>query len=123
VIMLVSKRCLFINRHAPYGSSHPQETLDMAYALAAFEHRVSLLFMDDGVYQILHNQAPAMIGMKEISHAFRAWEDYGIEHLYVEKASLEIRGIGVEELLVNVCLVSSTELHEIMEQQDFIFSD
>lgn len=121
--MSQNKTCLFINRRSPYGSSHAQEALDMAFALSAFEHKVSLVFMDDGVLQILRDQDPSDIGMKNISPTFRAWEDYEIDHIYVEKESLEMRGMDKSDLLIEAEIIEADQLGKIIEQQDFIFND
>jgi len=117
------KTCLFIHRRSPYGSSRAQEVLDMAFTLSAFEHKVSLVFMDDGVLQIIRDQDPSAIGMKNISPTFRAWEDYGIEHIYVEKESLEMRGMNQMDLLIEAEIIEADQLGKIMEKQDFIFND
>jgi tRNA 2-thiouridine synthesizing protein C len=118
-----NKTCLFINRRSPYGSSHSQEALDMAFALSAFEHKVSLVFMDDGVLQIMRDQDPSGIGMKNISPTFRAWEDYEIEHMYVEKESLEMRGIKKSDLLIDAEIIEADQLGKLIGQQNFIFND
>ena len=95
----------------------------MAYALSAFEHKVSLFFMDDGVLQIIRDQDPWDIGMKNVSPTFRAWEDYEIEHIYVEKESLEMRGMKNTDLLIKIEIVGADQLGKIIEKQDFIFND
>lgn len=118
-----NKTCIFINRRSPYGSSHAQEALDMAFALSAFEHKISLIFMDDGVLQIMRDQNPSGIGMKNISPTFRAWEDYEIEHIYVEKESLQMRGMDKMDLLIGAEIVAADQLGKIIEKQDFIFND
>ncbi len=51
-----SKKLLFISRHAPYGSSLARDALDAVLASSAYDQQLSLLFMDDGVFQLLKNQ-------------------------------------------------------------------
>ncbi len=112
-----------MNRRSTYGSSHAQEALDMAFALSAFEHKVSLIFMDDGVLQLMRDQDPTDIGMKNISPTFRAWEDYEIEHIYVEKESLEMRGMKKSDLLIEAEIIDADQLGKLIGEQDFIFND
>jgi len=121
--MSQNKTCFFINRRSPYGSSYAQEALDMAFALSAFEHKVSLIFMDDGVLQIMRDQDPSGIGMKNISPTFRAWQDYEIENIYVEKESLEIRGMKKSDLMIEVKIIEADQLGKLIGKQDFIFND
>jgi len=60
--------------------------------------------------------------MKNFSPTFRALDDYDVEKLYVEKESLEARGLTAEDLVVPVEVVGSEELREIMAQQDVVLS-
>jgi tRNA 2-thiouridine synthesizing protein C len=60
--------------------------------------------------------------MKNFSPTFRALDDYDVEKLYVEKESLEARGLAADDLVVPVEIVSSEQLREIMAQQDVVLS-
>lgn len=119
---LINKRCLFINRSTPHGSSKAQEALDMAFALAAFEHRVSLVFMDDGVLQLIRDQDTTEINVKHFAPTFRAWKDYGIEHIYVEKESLLARGFRATDLLMQTEMIDTTTLTELIDNHEFILN-
>lgn len=119
----IQKTCLFINRRSPYGSTHATESLDMAYALSAFEHKVSLLFIDDGVQQLLAQQQTETIGLKNFSPNFKAWEDYDIQNVYVEESSLQLRNIQVADLIIDVNLVSAKQIAEMINHHAFIFND
>lgn len=118
----VVKRFLYINRKAPYGTIYALETLEKVLVAAAFEQDVSVVFMDDGVYQIKKGQSTEEIGMKNFSPTFRALDGYDVEKLYVEKESLEARGISEEDLIVDVEVITTKELSDLMEAQDVILS-
>ncbi len=118
----VVKRFLYINRKAPYGTIYALETLEKVLVAAAFEQDVSVVFMDDGVYQIKKGQSTEGIGMKNFSPTFRALDGYDVEKLYVEKESLDARGISEEDLIVDVEIVTTKELSDLMEAQDVILS-
>ena len=61
--------------------------------------------------------------MKNFSPTYRALEGYDIEKLYVEKESLEERGLTEDDLLVPVEVIEPrSELADLMEQQDVILS-
>ena len=51
-----TKKFLFVNRKAPYGTVYALESLEVVLISAAFEQDVSLAFIDDGVYQITKGQ-------------------------------------------------------------------
>jgi tRNA 2-thiouridine synthesizing protein C len=116
----VVKKFMFVNRKAPYGTIYALEGLEVVLISAAFDQDVSLAFVDDGVYQLVKGQQTKGIEAKNFSPAYRALEGYDIEKLYVEREALEARGLAEEDLLVEVQLMSSTELAELMEGQDVV---
>lgn len=118
----VVKRFMYLNRKAPYGTIYALETLEKILVAAAFEQDVSVVFVDDGVYQLKKGQATDGIGMKNFSPTFRALDGYDVEKLYVEKESLEARGISEDDLIVDVEVVGTEQLKELMSAQDVIMS-
>jgi tRNA 2-thiouridine synthesizing protein C len=89
---------------------------------ATFDQDCSLVFMDDGVYELVKGQNTKAIGMKNFSPTYRALEGYDIEKLYVERDSMDSRGLNQDDLLVPVQVLNSAELAELMAQQDVILS-
>ena len=133
---MASKKFLYINRRAPHGSIYALESLEVVLIGAAFEQDVSLAFMDDGVYQLTKGQDTSGIGMKNFSPTYAALGDYEITKIYVEKESLEERGLTLDDLqhLVwedededyaekdSIRLVSRAELGDVMAEQDVLFN-
>ena len=89
---------------------------------AAFDQDVSLAFLDDGVYQLKKGQATKAIDVKNFSPTYRALEGYDIEKLYVEKESLDERGLSEDDLVVDVQIVSRAEMAGMMDEQDVVLS-
>lgn len=118
----VTKKFMYVNRRAPYGTVYALEGLEVVLIGAAFEQDVSVAFVDDGVYQLKKGQDTSGSDMKNFSPTYRALEMYDVEKLYVEKESLDARGLTQEDLLVPVEIVGSAELTELMEQQDVILN-
>ncbi len=118
----VVKRFLFVNRKAPYGTIYAHETLETVLISAAFEQDVSVVFMDDGVFQLKKEQNTTELGMKNFSPTFRALEGYDVEKLYVEKESMDARGLTEDDLVVPVEVLSSSDLQELMDAQDVVLS-
>jgi tRNA 2-thiouridine synthesizing protein C len=117
-----SKKFLYVNRRAPYGSIYALESLEVVLIGAAFEQDVSLAFLGDGVYQLTKSQDTKGLEVKNFSPTFRALEDYDVTKLYVEKEALEARGLTQSDLVVPVQVVSTERMAEIMEAQDVILS-
>jgi tRNA 2-thiouridine synthesizing protein C len=130
------KKFLYINRRAPYGTVYALEGLETVLIGAAFEQDVSMAFMDDGVFQLKDHQDSGETGMKNFSPTYRALGDYEVTKLYVERESLEARGLRPEDLMAltyededddykekpSIHIVSSAELADILEIQDVIFN-
>jgi tRNA 2-thiouridine synthesizing protein C len=130
------KKFLYLNRKAPYGTIYAWESLEVVLIGAAFDQDVSLAFMDDGVYQLTRNQDTGGIGMKNFSATYAALGDYEVNKIFVEKESLEARGLTLDDLqhLVwededddwaekdSIRLVSRAELAAVMDDADVVFS-
>ena len=114
------KKFMYVNRKAPYGTIYALEGLEVVLITAAFDQDVSMVFMDDGVFQIKKDQDTKGINMKNFSPTYRALEGYDVEKLYAEKESLEARGLTKDDLVVPVEVVSSAELADMMDEQDVV---
>lgn len=116
------KKFLYVNRKAPYGTIYALEALEVVLIAAAFEQDVSLVFLDDGVYQLAKGQNTKAMEIKNFSPVFRALEDYDINKLYVERESMEARGLTADDLIVPVTVMPAAEIADLMETQDVILS-
>ena len=116
------KKVMFVNRKAPYGTVYALESLEVVLITATFDQDVSLVFLDDGVYELLKGQNTKAIGIKNFSPTYRALDGYDVEKLYVERESLEARGLSEDQLLVDVEVLSSAQMGELMAQQDVVLS-
>ena len=130
------KKFLYVNRKAPYGTIYALEALEVVLIGAAFDQDVSLAFLDDGVFQLVKGQNTDGIGMKNFSPTFRALGDYEVTKLFVERESLEERGLTPDDLQEimyededddwaekpSIRIVSRAEMSDIMAAQDVILS-
>ena len=116
------KKVMFVNRKAPYGTIYALESLEVVLITATFDQDVSLVFLDDGVYELLKGQNTKAVGIKNFSPTYRALDGYDVEKLYVERESLEARGLSEDQLLVDVEILSSAQMGELMAQQDVVLS-
>ena len=116
------KKFMFVNRKAPYGTIYALEGLEVILISAAFDQDISLAFIDDGVYQLTKGQQTKAIDVKNFSPTYRALEGYDIEKLYVERESLEARGLTEDDLLVDVRVLPGCEIAALMAAQDVVIS-
>ncbi|MDQ3796909.1 MAG: sulfurtransferase complex subunit TusC [Pseudomonadota bacterium] len=113
---------MLVNRKAPHGTIFGLEALEVALVAGAFDQDVSLVFADDGVYQLVKGQDTESIGLKNFAKAFRALEDYDIRKLFVEQESMLARGLKVDDLMVPAEMIDAKRIGELMEQQDVVLS-
>ncbi len=118
----VIKKFAFVNRKAPYGTIYALEVLETVLISAAFDQDVSVVFMDDGVYQLKKDVDTVGIGMKNFSKTYRALEGYDIEKLYVDKESMEARGLTEDDLITDVEVLTAAEISKILDDQDCVIS-
>ena len=133
--MSETKKFLYVNRKAPYGTIYALESLEVVLIGAAFEQEVSLAFIDDGVFELVKGQDTTGLGVKNFSPTYSALGDYDVTRIYVEKESLEERGLTLDDLMHltyededddwaekdSIQLVSRAELSKIMHEQDVLF--
>jgi len=132
----IKKKFLYVNRKAPYGTIYALESLEVVLIGAAFDQDVSLAFVDDGVYQLKKDQDTSLSEMKNFSPTYRALGDYDVNKLFVEKESLEARGLTLDDLMnltyededddwaekSSIHVITRSELAKLMEEQDVILS-
>jgi tRNA 2-thiouridine synthesizing protein C len=132
----VVKKFMYLNRKAPYGTIYAWEALEVVLIGAAFDQEVSVTFLDDGVYQLAKGQNTAGIGMKNFSPTYRTLGDYEVKYIYVDRESLESRGLTADDLVAvawedmdtgeereNIVeVVDAGRITEIMDESDVIFS-
>lgn len=116
------KKFMFVNRKAPYGTVYALEGLEVVLIAAAFDQDVAMVFLDDGVYELVKGQNTKAIEVKNFSPTYRALEGYDIEMLYVERESLEARGLTEANLVVPVDVLDSAQLSALMAEQDVVIS-
>lgn len=134
--MSETKKFMYINRRPPCGTVYPLEGLEVVLIGAAFEQEVCMVFISDGVFQLKQGQDTIDSGMKNFSPTYRALGDYEVTRLYVERESLEERGMTEADLMPltwededddwaekpSIQIVSRTQLSDLLEEQDVVFN-
>ena len=132
----VTKKFMYMNRKAPYGTVYALESLEVVLIAAAFEQDVSVVFADDGVYQLMKGQDTEGVGMKNFSPTYAALGDYDINKIYIDQESLEERGLSLDDLQPltwedenddwqeksSLHLVSREQLAALIAEQDVVLS-
>jgi tRNA 2-thiouridine synthesizing protein C len=117
------KKILFILTKAPYADSVAREALDVILAAASFENNfITLLFLDDGLFQLCDKQNAAELGVKPLADMLAALPLYGIEAIYAVEKHIEVRGLKCSELILPVKLLNTRQVTDLLSTADVLFS-
>ncbi len=111
----------FVHSRGPYDGPFAQDGLDAAMVAAAFDQEVTLVFVDDGVYQLLPGHAPAAIGRRRADEALGHIGALGVQRILVDRASLDLRGVAAELLNLPAKPMEAGEIARFLETQDQVF--
>src|SRR4030065_2252742 len=118
----IIKKFMFLNRKAPHGTVYALEGREVVLITAAFDQDVSMVFTDDGIYQLMKGIDTKGIEVKDFSRTYRALEGYDIEKLYVDQASMDARGLTEDDLIVDVTVLSVDEMSNLMAEPAVVIS-
>ena len=107
------KSVLYVIRRRP--GIPADESIDMALVSGVFEQRTAVLFLDDGVYQLL--------GLAERQSSLKALPTYDVDDLHVAADSLEARQLSFERIDLPVREASREVIQALFADFDVILTD
>jgi sulfur relay protein TusC/DsrF len=113
-----SPHLLVVLRAGPHASLRGLEARDFALAALAFEHRVSLLLLGDGIGMLQRGQAPAPIEREDSVPGMRALLHHGLERIVVLDDDLAARGVSGSSLALPVQTLPGTALAAFLAGHD-----
>lgn len=103
---------LIVIDHSPYSTWLGRDSLDVGFALAAFDQSVSLLFTGAGVYWLLQDQHGEAVSQKTLTKQLAAVGLFGIEALLVDEQACNEAGLAEADLVSDIRMVQeSPELY------------
>ena len=111
-------KIMFVNRNAPHGSIYAWEGLEVILIFGAFDNELAAVFMDDAVFSLKKGQDTTELGIKGFIKTLPVLEDYGCEKIYVEKESLDARGMTEDDIAIPVIIADSATIAAAMAEQD-----
>ena len=117
---MITKRFLCVCRRPPYGSSLAREALDVALAAAAFDQPVALLFLGDGVLQLLPQQQAPGIDQKPLDKQLAALPLYDVDKLYVDSEALHARQLQPADLALPAQPLTPGEITVLLAEHDVV---
>lgn len=118
--MVDSKHLVFVMKAAPYDGYTAQEGLDALLAAAAFAQQVSVLYIGDGVFQLLANQQPQQ--HKNFAKMLQALAVYDVESCFAHTPSLAARGIEGAPLCINPTAIDDKGVHQLLTSANHVLT-
>lgn len=115
----MTKSVLFTVREKP--GIQANETIDAVLVSGIMEQPTSVVFLDDGVYQLVSNLET--INIKDTKMKWSALPTYGVEQVYVLQDSLRERRIDLTQLPDWVKLIDAATLQHHLHSAHFVISD
>jgi tRNA 2-thiouridine synthesizing protein C len=111
---------LLVTRRPPYGSSLPRAAVDAALAGAAFDRAPTLLFLGDGVLQLLPEQDGRAVGQRTHGRVLASLPLYDVETLYVDAGALRRYGLSTDDLPAGAEPVDDAAIRALLDSHDHI---
>ncbi|MBF7731445.1 sulfurtransferase complex subunit TusC [Pseudomonas sp. N040] len=118
----MAKSLLVISRQAPWSGLGARECLDLVLAGGAFDLPVGLLFLDDGVFQLLPNQHAASLEQKDLSANLQALPLFGIDELFISGRSLQERGLDPNGLSLPLEQLDDAQISQLLQRYDQVIT-
>ena len=112
------KSLLVVVRRPPYSDSLARAALDAALAAAAFDQPVDLLFLGDGVLQLLPQQDPAAVGRKSVARLLASLPLYGIEQVSVDATAVARYRFDPVDSPVPAVTLDTAAIRALLQQHD-----
>ena len=104
---------LYIIRQPPGALA--DETTDLMLVSGVFEQPTSVLFLDDGVWQLM--------GLDERQSSVKALPTYDVDALHVAVESLENRGLRIEDIALPVSPADAATVRRMIAAHDVVVTD
>jgi tRNA 2-thiouridine synthesizing protein C len=109
---MIQKHLAFIFTAAPYASQTAREGLEAVIAASIFDQRLSLVFIGDGVFQLIKKQIPDTA--KNHAKMLQALSVYDINDCYVHAKSMEERNLTVNQFCIDTSLIDDHDLQTLL---------
>ena len=112
----------FLFTSPPYGSSRSREGIDALLAMSNYvaEEEILIVFMHDGVFNLLANQQARSLLQKDHTKTFKLIDLYELNHCYLAQESIIERGLTKANWLINAQISPITELFSMLSQAEKI---
>ena len=108
-------------RHAPYGNALAREGLEAALACGAMGAKTRVLYINEGVWQLLAPQNSGAIDCKNQAAMASALPLYDVDAIWVDEASLQQRNLTPADINSGE-IISPARVQELLATSKNILS-
>ena len=112
---------LYIFSEPPHGRINAQEGLDALLMGTAFSE-CSVLFLDEGLMQLLPGQQTDALGSKDFARSYGAIKDYGVKGIYCNEKGLKQYGLRADEFILDVVPLDGKAIRELILTHDKVLN-
>ena len=115
----MTRKILFLVAHPPHRGALAFEMLDELLVGAVFEQKISVLFIDDGVFQLIDGGEPH----GNVARGFRALPTYDVDDIFVDVSALRRRGLSAAALSVPARTLTRAGIRKLIASHDVVVPD
>jgi tRNA 2-thiouridine synthesizing protein C len=116
------KKLLVIFRNSPYSSIKAQEGIELTLLASSYALDLSVLFLGNGVLQLLKDQRPEKIFRKNLGKMLAALSLYEIKNIYVDQDALTQYQLQKDQLVLNCQNVNQQQISNIIHEHQGIIN-
>ncbi len=112
----------YIFTSSPHGRASGREGVDALLAASAYTEEICVVFLGEGVYQLLSGQSAQSTKLKDYAPMFKLFELYDIEQVYVCQDSLDERGLSCSDMMIDVEPVESEQIKTLLASSNKVLT-
>jgi len=99
---------------SPFSQIDGKESVDLALVCAAFEQKVNLIFVDQGIFHLINNQDNSEFYDKNHDSQIKALEFYEIDQVYAEHESIQAFALTEGNLIESSQVINRKEINQMV---------
>jgi len=115
------KGILLVFRHAPYGNALAREGLEAALACGVMGAKTGVLYINEGVWQLLEPQDSGAIDCKNQASMASALALYDVDDIWVDENSLKQRNLSSADINAGK-IINTARVQELLATSKSILS-
>ncbi len=116
----MAKKVLIIVNNPPFGTVFPAEAVRAGIAFAGMDLDTSLVFSGNGVFSLLKDQKPELIGAGSIKEGLSNAEEFGLK-IFADKESLDEKKVTESEI-EKVNILNDQKIKDLIRSAEVIIN-